>query len=156
MCTKNAQSVNPFRVHVKYAKWNIHKTWTHLKHFDWHQNSQHALWSEWSARPFQLMGSIWQYSNLLLFKQKEAGIDKGDTNVPCWGTVLRHITMATTVPTYIYIIQGSCCLLEICVNRRERLRILHQWHEKCVQYNLELTHITKPKWCSNLTVAHGL
>ena len=37
--------------------------------------------------------------------------------------------------------QGSCWLLEICVNRCETLGILHQWHEKCVQHNLELTHI---------------
>ena len=37
------------------------------------------------------------------------------------------------------------CLLEMCVNRRETLLILRQWHEKCVQYNLELTPITKSK-----------
>ena len=36
------------------------------------------------------------------------------------------------------------------------LSILHQWHEKCIQYNQELTHITKPKWWSNLIVVHGL
>ena len=47
--------------------------------------------------------------------------------------------------TQIVFIQGSRCLLEVCVNRRETLRILRQWHETCVQYNLELTHITKPK-----------
>ena len=41
--------------------------------------------------------------------------------------------------------QGSRCLSEICRNRRETLRILRQWHEKCVQYNLELMHIAKPK-----------
>ena len=39
--------------------------------------------------------------------------------------------------------QGSHCLLEICVNRRETLRILRQWHEKCVLYNLELTNKAK-------------
>ena len=37
--------------------------------------------------------------------------------------------------------QGSHCLLEICINRRETLRILHQWHKKCVQENLKLMHI---------------
>ena len=52
--------------------------------------------------------------------------------------------------------QGSRSLLEICVNRRETLCILHQWHEKCGHYNLELTHITKPEWWNNLIVAHGL
>ena len=52
--------------------------------------------------------------------------------------------------------QGSRCLLEICVNQRETLWIWRQWHEKCVQFNLQLTHITKPKWWSNLTAAHGL
>ena len=41
--------------------------------------------------------------------------------------------------------QGSCSLLEVCVNRRETLHILRQWHEKCIHYNLELMHITKPK-----------
>ena len=41
--------------------------------------------------------------------------------------------------------QGSRCLLEICINRRETLCILRQWYEKCVQYNLELMHVTKPK-----------
>ena len=50
-------------------------------------------------------------------------------------------------------IQGSRCLLEICVNGS---RDLCQWHEKCVQHNLELTHITKPKWWRNLIIAHGL
>ena len=52
--------------------------------------------------------------------------------------------------------QGSRCLLEIYVNWHKTLCILYQWHEKCIQYNLELTHITKPKWWSNLIVAHGL
>ena len=37
--------------------------------------------------------------------------------------------------------QGSRCLLEICVNRRESLCSLCQWHEKCVQDNLKFMHI---------------
>ena len=45
------------------------------------------------------------------------------------------------LPAVDYDNQGSRCLLEICVNRRETLRILRQWHEKCVQHNLKLTHI---------------
>ena len=40
--------------------------------------------------------------------------------------------------------QGSCWLLEISINQREtliRYFASTQWHEKCVQHNLELTHI---------------
>ena len=37
--------------------------------------------------------------------------------------------------------QESRSLLEICVNRRETLRILRRWHEKCVQQNAH----AKPK-----------
>ena len=37
--------------------------------------------------------------------------------------------------------QGSRCLLEICVNQRETLCILCYWHEKCVQGKLKLMHI---------------
>ena len=43
------------------------------------------------------------------------------------------------------ITHGSRCLLEICVSRRETLRILRQWHEECVQYNLELNAHYKAK-----------
>ena len=47
--------------------------------------------------------------------------------------------------------QGLHCLLEICVNRRQTLRILHQWYEKCVLHHLELAHkLAKPKWQSSL------
>ena len=48
--------------------------------------------------------------------------------------------------------QGSRCLLEICVNRREPLCILHQWHEKCVQYKTIIpTHM-----CLHCTLAVSL
>ena len=47
--------------------------------------------------------------------------------------------------------QGSHCLSEICISRRQTLRILCQWNEKCVQHNLELVHkLAKPKWRSSL------
>ena len=66
--------------------------------------------------------------------------------------VSRGINHATTKERYRYTTsmdinntQGLRCLLEICVNQRETLRILRQWHEKCIQYNLELMHITKLK-----------
>ena len=59
--------------------------------------------------------------------------------------------LQTSIIIIIIIIQGSRCLLEICVNQRETLCILHQWHEKCVQYNLELTHITPVLNWANLS-----
>ena len=33
--------------------------------------------------------------------------------------------------------QGSCCLLETCINQCKTLHILRQWYKKCVQHNLE-------------------
>ena len=63
----------------------------------------------------------------------------------CGSFVVPYFQPATSTTDHLHI-QGSRCLLVICVNRREKLRILRQWHEKGVQYNIELTHITKPTW----------
>ena len=37
----------------------------------------------------------------------------------------------------------SFTVSEILVNRHKTLCILHQWYEKCIQYNLELAHKAK-------------
>ena len=52
----------------------------------------------------------------------------------------------------LIIVQGSRCLLEICVNWCETLRILCQWHEKCVQYKPRIDDFLKITGKDNLTV----
>ena len=66
--------------------------------------------------------------------------EDGEINNEMWPDTINCLNLCTLV-----ISQGSCCLLEICINQHKTLRILRQWHEKCVRYNLELTHIIKPK-----------
>ena len=64
-----------------------------------------------------------------------------------------HKSSVSKIWALFSMVQGSHCLLEICVNQCETLHILHQRHKKCIWYNLELTHIIKPKWWSNLIVS---
>ena len=50
----------------------------------------------------------------------------------------------------IIIIQGSHCLLEICIKQHETLPILSQWYEKCM-HDRESAHKERKKWWSNFS-----
>ena len=81
-------------------------------------------------------------------EEKEKKENKGEmvqkiltiaTNMPENNNTIEQCVEWSLLVVHLHL-QGSHCLLVICVNQRETLHILRQWYEKCIQHNLGLAN----------------